>query len=844
MRLLRLALVPLLAAFPSAALAQHPPHPRTHLGHEVGADRQLAGWSSIVTYFGNLATASAAVKLDTLGISTLGRPFITATISTPENIRNLETIRANQRRLADPRLLSAEEERGLITTQPGVVVISCSIHSTEIAASQMAMELAWRLATNDTLQEALARTVVVLIPSVNPDGIDMVVDFYNQYLGTRWEGGFLPWLYHHYVGHDNNRDWFMVTQRETKLVTDLLYRSWFPQVLYDVHQMGNEGMRFFVPPFVDPINPNVDPMIVRGIDLIGMDMQYALEQHGKSGVGSGVVFDLWWHGGMRSTPTRHNMIGILSEAASVRIATPIEQDTSRLRGHARGLPRYERRMNFPNPWPGGTWRLRDIVDYELIAAEALVHLMSRRRADFVSSFVTLGRNQIRRGGSEAPYAFEIPWRQHDEGAMRELIRVLRDGGVELHERAGGGAYVVRLDQPYRAHAKDLLEPQLFPAGDRPYDVAGWTLPMQMGVRVVQVDTPVTARLVAARAEIPIRHANCPRGAAGARGELIADVRDTRSYEEVVRRLASRSGVRATTAVARGPGGRSWPAGSFVLDGPADSDFARGLAMACERADRTPTTRTVAQHPRVALYKPWTANMDEGWTRWLFDQFGVRYTSLTDSAARAGRLRDQFDVLLVPNMSLREMRVGRPDTLVPPQYAGGLGDDGLQAIATFVRQGGTLLLLDGASEFATEVLRVPVQLIRPPRPQSEEDRSDPGGLYAPGSVLRVLVNTSHPLMAGMPDTAGVYFTNSVTFDVAQEAQVQVLARYPTAGQDVLMSGYIREPETIAGKAAAVTTQVGEGRVVMFGFRPQHRGQSWGTFRLLFNGLLNSGPAERR
>jgi hypothetical protein len=842
MRIYRTILLALLALpwLASMATAQQPtpPHPREVLGHEVGADRRLAGWSTIVAYLANLASASPAVKFDTLGQSTLGRPFVTVTISSPENIRNLDAIRAGQRRLADPRLLTPDEERRLIASQPSVLVISCSIHSNEIAASQMSMELAWRLATNDTLQRALRNTIVVIIPSVNPDGIDMVTDFYQAHLGTEWEGGTLPWLYHHYVGHDNNRDWFMVTQRETKLVTDLLYRQWFPQVLYDVHQMGNSGMRFFVPPFVDPINPNVDPMIVRTIDMIGMDMQFALEQQGRSGVGSGIVFDLWWHGGMRSTPTRHNMVGILSEAASVRIATPIEQDTAELRGHPRGLPRYERRINFPNPWPGGRWSLRDIVEYELIASEALVQLMSRRRPDFVANFIALGQRQVRRGQSEPPYAFEIPWQQRDPGAMRELLRVLRDGGLEIHQRPG--AYVVRLDQPYRAHAKDLLEVQRFPEGMRPYDVAGWTLPLQMGVRVISVDTPYTAALTRAPEIIPARHTACPAG--GARGTLIADVRDTRAYAEVARRLRNGRPVGVLRTGARGAGGRSWPAGSFVLDGPADSDYSRALGASCERLERPAVARTIRALPRVALYKPWTANMDEGWTRWLLDEFGFPYVSLTDSMARAGSLRDHFDLLIVPNMSLREMREGRSESAVPPPYSGGLGTVGLESVATFVREGGTLLLLDAASEFATEQLQLPVTLIRSVRDDAGEDADS--RLFAPGSILRVLVDGRHPLAAGMADTVGVYFTNSVSFEVRQGAPVRAIARYPERGEDILMSGYLRGAEAIAGRAAAVDAPIGRGRVVMFGFRPQHRGQSWGTFRMLFNSLLDSGPADRR
>ena len=318
--------------------APQAPSPREHLGFEVGADRQLADWDQIVGYFSKLATASPEVELDTLGPTTQGRPLIVATITSATNMRKIESIRAAQRKLADPRLLSAEEERVLLASQPSVVVIQCNIHSTEIASAQMAMELAHRLVTIDTLRRALDEVVVILIPSANPDGEQMIVEWYRRNLGTRWEGGPIPWLYHPYVGHDNNRDWYMVTQRETRLITDLLYRQWFPEVFYDVHQMGDEGMRLFVPPFVDPINPHVDPLIVRGIAHIGAEMALALEERGKSGVGDQAIYDLWWHGGARSTPTRHNMIGVLTEAASVRIATPIVQDTAKLEGQSRGLP--------------------------------------------------------------------------------------------------------------------------------------------------------------------------------------------------------------------------------------------------------------------------------------------------------------------------------------------------------------------------------------------------------------------------------------------------------------------------------------------------------------------------
>jgi hypothetical protein len=776
-----------------------PPAPSAGLGITVGADRTLADWGQITGYFAKLAAASPAVKLDTLGPTTNGLPFVVAAISTPANVRRLEQIRANQARLADPRRLDAADEAALARTQPAVVLISCNIHATEIASSQMAMELAYRLATNDTLQGYLQNVVVLLIPSMNPDGQQMVTDWYRKGVGTKWEGGPIPWLYHPYVGHDNNRDWYMVTQKETRLVTDLLYRQWFPEVFYDVHQQGSEGMRLTVPPLVDPINPNVDPLIVRGISQIGAQMSWALESRGKSGVGDGATYDLWWHGGARSTPTRHNMIGLLTEAASARIATPMTVPAESLRGHERGLPRYERRVNFPNPWPGGTWRLRDIMDYELIAAEALVKLAASQREEYVRSFVQLGRRQVALGRTQAPYGYEIPKQQRDPAAVRRLVEVLLVGGVEVHDE--GARYLVRLDQPYRAHAKDLLEVQRFPKMEkwpggpveRPYDVAGWTLPLQLGVTVREIGSPLPAATGR-----PIASAEAPAAEAPACDRRGAGFANTACY---ARRFADRRGGRL---------------------------------------------------PRVALYKPWTGNMDEGWTRWVFDQFGVPYTNVTDSTIKKGALAGRFDVLLLSDMSLREAKNGMAASAVPPQYAGGLGDAGLAAIRSFVEAGGTLVTLDRASEVAVTALGLAVTRVTvPPRQDDSSDDDFAGGadsagrtarrqvpLYAPGSIFRVLVDRTHPVAAGMADTAAVYFTNSNSFDVPGGTPARVIARYPARAEDILLSGYLQGGEAIAGRAAAVEVPAGKGRVIMFGFRPQYRGQSYGTFKMLFNALLSA------
>jgi len=771
------------------------PSPSEHLGFAVGADRTLADWGQITGYFQRLATVSRAVHVDTLGPTTSGQPFIVVAVSTPANIARLSEIRAAQALLADPRRLTPDQERRLVASQPSVIFISNNIHGSEIGGSQMAMELAHRLATNDTLQRYLEKEIVLIAPSMNPDGQRMITEWYRQNLGTKWEGGPLPWLYHPYVGHDNNRDWFMVTQKETRLVTDFLYGAWFPEIFYDVHQMGAEGARIFVPPLVDPVNPNLDPMIVRGIAHVGAEMALALEERGKSGVANSVIYDLWWHGGARSTPTRHNMVGVITEAASVRIATPIVQDTSKLRGHARGLPKYERRINFPNPWPGGTWRLRDIIDYEVIASEALVRLASEQREDYVRSFVAMGRRAIE-AGSKPPYAFVIPAGQGDAGAVERLVDVLRVGRVEVGQAKaaftvggatyGAGSYVVRMDQPYRAHAKDLLEVQRFPRMDqypggppeRPYDVAGWTLPLQMGVNVVQIDQPLAVETVPVT-DGAARVRCTPRAAATFTVAAVA--RDTRQY-------------------------------------------------AC-----------LTRHPRVGLYKSWMASMDEGWTRWVLDDFKFPYVSLGDSAVRAGSLRRRFDVIVIPDLSLREVRDGMSAEQVPPRYAGGMGAEGLAALKQFVEEGGHLVLVDGATELAPAALGIDVKLVTAGGGRAVA--ADTEQIYAPGSILRVAVDRTHPVARGMADSAAIYFVNSTSLELPAGSPARAIARYPSRPESILLSGFLQGAPKLAGKVAAADVALGSGRVTMFGFRPLYRGQSYGTFRMFFNALLEPGAAAR-
>src|SRR5712671_4549198 len=393
--------------------------PAASLGFEPGADSMLADWKQVSSYMNGLALRSPYVHVDTLGRTTEGRPFVLLAITSPANQARLAAIKRGQQLLADPRLLTEATLAELRATQPAVILISNNIHSTEIGSSQVGMTLAYRLATDPALTRLLDSLVVLMIPSMNPDGLDTVVSWYRRYKGTPYEAGPLPWLYHKYVGHDNNRDWFMLTQVETRLVTRMLYKEWFPEIVYDVHQMGANGVRLFVPPFQDPVNPNLDPAIVAGINLVGAQMASALYDAGMTGIAHQQTYDLWWHGGFRSTPTRHNMIGILTEAASTRLGSPITLSFDSVRQPTRGV-------NYPEPWPGGAWHLGDIVRYELITSQSLVRLAARDRVAVIDRFVGLGRREVEAGLAGNPFAYVLPPPpdQRDPEAWATLANVL------------------------------------------------------------------------------------------------------------------------------------------------------------------------------------------------------------------------------------------------------------------------------------------------------------------------------------------------------------------------------------------------------------------------------------
>ena len=511
MRLARQAVLASVVFLATCGLAAALETPEQFLGFKPGADYKLADWGKIEEYFRRVGQTTDRVRIEDIGRSTEGRPMIVAVISSPANLKRLADIRRQQQQVADPRLVPDQAQRNRLADESKIVVlINCSLHSSECVASQTAMMLLYELATGDSarIQEILEKAVVLLVPSANPDGTDKVTDWYRRSLGKPWEGDGMPWLYHKYCGHDNNRDWFALNLAETRNISRILYKEWFPTIVLDLHQQGSHGTRIALPPYHNPISPNIPRLVSQAQLLLGGQMATELTREGKTGAAYSVNYDLWYHGAFRSCPNRHNMIGILTECASTRLATPLFIPKKDLKGASRGLPEYAEAVNFSEPWPGGWWRPGDILEYQRISTFALLTGAARQHDLFQTNFMQMGQQAVASGNSVPPYAWIVPEDQSDRGAVVGMLRSLHGTGIEVHraEKAfsadgvsyPSGTWLMYCAQPFRPHLMDMMERQKYPerVGDNgkpetPYDIAGWTLPLQMGVRSVAAAEPVS-----------------------------------------------------------------------------------------------------------------------------------------------------------------------------------------------------------------------------------------------------------------------------------------------------------------------------------------------------------------
>ena len=868
------ALVAVLGATaPQTILAQAIPTPESVLGHRVGEDFHLATYEESIDYFRRLDAASDRVRLEVVGETSFGRPVYLALISSADNLAALDRHREIARRLAHPRDLGDDEARQLATEGRALVWIDGGLHASEVAHAQHTIQLAYDLVTGDSDPEIAAildNVILMLWPSINPDGQTMIAEWYRSNLGRPYETAPAPFLYQKYIGHDNNRDGYMINQIESRYVTRVA-REWEPQILYNHHQSSPFPTRIWIPPFAEPISPHVHPLMWRSVNLIGMAMSAALEERGQKGATHmGTGFDNWYPGFMDHANNFHNVVSFLTETALYSYATPGFYTLGDFPSSRRDL---RPQSLYSSPWEGGWWRLRDAVDYMLTASISVLDVAAKYRFDVLYNRYQAGRDIIARYTEEPPYAYFIPTEQRDPVAAAELLRRLAFNGIEVHrldrdvshEGLGhpAGTWVVRMDQEFANFVRQLFELQEYPdlreypegPPDQPYDVSGWTLPEQMGVRVIAASSPLDPELrealVPMRADplawdadvddaspwdspIGVGFDSHPVAAAivpppgsisGGGGALVVDAAQNNAFRAVNRAWAAGARVSFVPGAA-GEGGEPGSSGVYAISGlSGQGELVAELALQARRG----SPGTSIRQPRIGLYRPWRASMDEGWTRWALERYGFEFTSLRNPDVLAGALRDRYDVILIADMSSGQILEGFARGTVPPRYAGGLGAAGVRALDEFVREGGTLVTLNGASMFAIEELHLPVRNVVVGLPRDEYFQS--------GAIVELEIDPSHPVMSGMPARAGVVVEQSPVFTTEEGFEGSVLARYPTDGSP-LVSGYLLGEEYLAGQAAAVDVRHGDGRVVLLGMRPQWRGQPFGNFRILFNAALYS------
>ncbi|MFQ5571266.1 MAG: M14 metallopeptidase family protein [Rhodothermales bacterium] len=873
----RAGLISLLALFlltVPAAVGQPVPAPSDVFGFEPGDDYKLADYGQVQDYLEQLDAASDRVQMIEIGQSVLGRPLLLLFISSEENLANLEQWRTISEELARARIDDATA-RQHVQQGKAIVWIDGGLHASELAHGQMTPQLAYKVATEETpeMQQIREDVILLLMPNMNPDGLDIMAGWYRANLGTPFETTRPPWLYHHYVGHDNNRDWFMNNMPESAAVTRTLYNEWYPQIVYNHHQTSPAWARIFIPPFADPVNPNIHPGVTTSVNMVGTAMANRFAMNNMPGVISDVVFSMWWNGGMRTVPYFHNMVGILTETAHAtptpRYYAPDSLPAMIASRRGSGIPTNGTDIFYPMPWKGGESHFKQPVEYMITASMAVLRLAADLREQWLYNIYRMGRDAIEKSASEGPYAYVLSVDQWDPGEVANLVNVLTIGGVEVHRaneafEAGGvaypaGSYVVYGAQAFRPYLTDLLEKQQYPNRRRspngppepPYDLAGWTLPMQMGVRI----DPVSEAFEADVTLVAGRVSAAPGAVSGTATEgYLLSHRFNASMRAVNRLLEA--GERVYWAgEAFSLNGADYAAGTVFIEAGRRTE-ARLKEQAQEEgldftgiASRPVVALHALKRPRVGLYKSWVASMDEGWTRWLLEDYAFAVDTLHDADIRTEDL-SAYDAIVLPHQRSASMLNGHAAGTMPDAYVGGLGLEGTLALKQYVERGGTLVALDGATEFAITQFGLPIRNVVAGVSSSQ--------FFIPGSLIRIDVEVSHPLAYGMQETTASSFGRSRAFEVVQLSRegeggrediqaappppVEVVATY--ADEDLLMSGWALGAEKhIGGKAAMMRVPLGTGEVILFGFRPQFRGQPRGTYKLFFNALQGATLEER-
>ena len=841
--------------------------PEEFFGFNPGADRMLFIYEEMISYLQKIDESSPRIKLVEIGNTPMGRPMYIAFISSEENISKLDQLKNINRELAlNPNLTEAQREKYFIEGKV-FVLGTLSMHSDEVGPSQAAPLIAYNLITSNDSETVnyLNDVVYMVVPCHNPDGMDMVVENYKKYKDTKYEGSSMPGVYHKYVGHDNNRDFVALTQEDTKAIARIYNLDWFPQVMVEKHQMGYSGPRYYVPPPHDPIAENIDAGIWNWTGVFGSKLITDMTNAGLKGVSQHYLFDDYWPGSTETCIWK-NVIGFLTECASVQYAKPIYIEPNELKVYGKGLSEYEKSINMPQPWPGGWWRLGDILQYEIVSTESILKTASIYKKDILKFRNDLCRKEVELGKTSAPYYYILPEEQHDRSELVSLVNLLNEHGITIYRLINSiqienkiysaGDIIIPLAQPFRPFIKEVMEHQKYPVrhytpgGEiiKPYDITSWSLPLHKGVTSIEVNIPADIKSTdLEEVEFPFTlKKEIPDGFEA----VLFSSTNNESYKAAF--YAIKLGLKVSRLVEEEIlNERKIVRGSFIIEGDKTNLNKVISEMNIEPIylqEGSKFTTEEIKVPAIALVESNFHDMDAGWTRFIFDSYFIPYTVLKPGDFSKTDLANKYDLIVFPSEDksiLMEGKYKSKDdyyvTNYPPEFTKGIGKEGMEQLMTFLDKGGMIVSWGSStelffgkleikqSETEKEEFQLPVSDI------SESLGKD--GLYIPGSLVKIQLTDDHPINYGMGEAIGVFFrgkpvftTSLPTFDMDRK----VIAKFPD--EKILISGYAENEEKLKDKSALVWLKKGKGQLVLFGFNPQFRGSTNVSFKLLFNSLL--------
>ncbi len=841
--------------------------PKNFFGYKPGADRNLFSYSELIEYLYLLESESQKIKMYHTGESPMGNPMYITFISSPENIKNLEKLREINRELALNPSLKKESREKMIEDGKGFIMATMSMHSTEVGPSQATPVIAYELINSryDEVKNYLNDVVLMIIPSHNPDGMDMIVEHYKKYLGTEYEGSSMPGVYHKYVGHNNNRDFVSLTQKDTRVIADIYNLEWHPHVLVEKHQMGATGVRYFVPPSHDPIAINIDEGIWNWTWVFGSNMSKHMTGMGLAGVTQNYLFDDYWPGSTQTSSWK-NIISMLTEAASVRMATPVYIEKSEISVWGKGLSEHKKSIRMPLPWEGGWWRLGDIVRYEVESIFSMVKTGSLFRSDILNYRNDLCIKEVNKGFNEAPFFYIILQKQHDPGELINLLKLMERHGVNVFKinedvvvmgkKYYEGDFIIPLSQPYRPFIKEVMEKQRFPVrrytpgGEmiRPYDITSWSLPLHRGITSHEINQP--QEWLYEKIEI-ISSASLPEALDVEENAFVVfNANYNASYKAVFKSLAEGIQVyriEEKTTV----NDIDIPAGSFFLERTTrNSNKVNSVLSTLNFKPKLSEVKPSVSYreikmPRIGLTETNFHDMDAGWLRYLFDTYEIPYSVINPGKFKNTNLTNNFDVIIFPDNNkhvLMQGRIQRGDNIIipfyHPDYSEGLEKPGWQNVLSFIENGGTVLSWGRSIDLFTGIMEpengqafnFPVNNVS----SSLTSR----GFSCPGSLLKIHLNTEHPLSYGMPDKLGVFHRDNVVLTTSLPAfnmDRRIIGHFPEK-ENILMSGFAKKESLLENRPAIVWMSKGSGQVVLMSFVPNFRGSTPNAYKLIFNTLF--------